>query len=172
MIGQEAGGRMRLRHGLETVRSSLRAGTEMLARAGVESPRLDAEVLLATALSGRREDLYIDSETEMTAEQSACYQRMLARRMRREPVAYIVGKRVLVPKLCRDSGVLIPRPETELLVELALKSFNHHELCAARQFGCSIWAQERRDCRQPGKGETMWRFGASTWRARPWKSPC
>lgn len=105
----------------------------MLARAGVESARLDAEVLLATALSGRREDLYIYSETEMTEDQSARYQRMLARRTRREPVAYIVGRREFWSlNFAVTAGVLIPRPETELLVELALKSFNDHKLSAER----------------------------------------
>ncbi len=129
MIVQEASGRIRLRRAFETVGSSLRVGTEMLARAGGESARLDAEVLLAMALSRRREDLYIFSETEMTEEQSNCYQRMLARRTQREPVAYIVGSREFWSlSFSVTPGVLIPRPETELLVELALKSFNDQKI--------------------------------------------
>jgi len=131
---QEAGGRLYLRRGFETVRSRLRAGTETLARAQVESARLDAEVLLAAALSRRREDLYtFGCDEEMTEEQSACYQRMLARRARREPVAYIVGMREFWSlSFSVTPGVLIPRPETELLVELALKACNAHELTAER----------------------------------------
>ena len=134
MMRQEAGGRLYLRRGFETVRSRLRAGTETLARAQVESARLDAEVLLAAALSRRREDLYtFGCDEEMTEEQSACYQRMLARRARREPVAYIVGMREFWSlSFSVTPGVLIPRPETELLVELALKACNAHELTAER----------------------------------------
>ena len=132
MRAQEAAGRIRLGRGFEAVRSSLRAGTETLARAQVESARLDAEVLLAAALSRRREDLYaFGCDEEMTEEQSACYQRMLARRARREPVAYIVGRREFWSlSFSVTPGVLIPRPETELLVELALKAFNAPELAA------------------------------------------
>jgi release factor glutamine methyltransferase len=97
----------------------------MLERAGVEGARLDAEVLLAAILGGRREDLYVQDSRGLTAEEERLFKEALARRTVREPVAYIVGKREFWSlDFAVSPAVLIPRPETELLVELALSGLN------------------------------------------------
>ena len=93
---------------------------EALEAAGVDDARLDAELLLAAALGTGRADLYADSERELGANAAECFATMVQRRARREPVAYILGRahfRQL--ELEVDGRVLIPRPETELLVDLA-----------------------------------------------------
>ena len=105
-----------------TVRGALRSAQARLASAGCASPRLDAELLLADALGAGREILYREPDRrldEPTAERLA---RHLDRRERREPVAYILGRRAFRRLVISvDRRVLIPRPETELLVEVALR---------------------------------------------------
>jgi release factor glutamine methyltransferase len=106
----------------ETIHAALQAGTESLMRAGIESARLDAEVLLALALQARREDLYVHSRRPLNKDESIRYQDNLARRTDGEPVAYISGRREFWSlDFSVSSAVLVPRPETELLVELALE---------------------------------------------------
>jgi release factor glutamine methyltransferase len=103
-----------------TLRDTLAEAVETLAAAGVDDPRLDAEVMLAAALGRERADLYSHPEDELTAEAANEFAGMVRRRAHREPVAYILGRawfRQL--ELIVDSRVLVPRPETELLVDLA-----------------------------------------------------
>jgi len=103
------------------VRSVLRSAETRLAAAGCESPRLDAELLLAHALGVPREQLYRAPDRELGAAEAERFAGCLERRGRREPVAYIVGRRAFRRiELAVDRRVLIPRPETELLVEVAL----------------------------------------------------
>jgi release factor glutamine methyltransferase len=102
------------------VRDVVAAAADALETAGVESPRLDAELLLAAALGVNRADLYAEPERTLDEQSAQRFAELLARRGRREPVAYILGRahfRGL--ELLVDGRVLIPRPETELLVELA-----------------------------------------------------
>jgi release factor glutamine methyltransferase len=85
------------------------------------TPRLDAEVLLAHALGVTRSVLHAWPERQPTLEQAGIYEELLVRRRRGEPVAYLIGKREFWSiELAVTSETLIPRPETELLVELAL----------------------------------------------------
>lgn len=96
-------------------------GASSLAAAGVESPVLDAQLLLAAALGVSRERLLLDHDDPVADDAVARYQALLARRIKREPVAYILGhKHFRWITLDVDSRVLIPRPETELLVEIGL----------------------------------------------------
>jgi release factor glutamine methyltransferase len=95
----------------------LETATARLERAGCDTPRLDAELLLAHALGVERQRLYVDDLPVPDA-----FEGLLARRVAREPVAYIVGyKDFRRLRLAIDRRVLIPRPETELLVEAALE---------------------------------------------------
>jgi release factor glutamine methyltransferase len=93
-----------------------------LTAAGVETPRLDAEVLLANAMGIDRARLYIDSELTVEGPAVRRYQDAVRRRsVEREPVAYITGKRGFRHiELKVDHRALIPRPETELLVEIGI----------------------------------------------------
>ncbi len=104
-----------------TVGDALREGTRTLAAAGCESPRLDAELLLAEVLGLDRARLLIAAREPLQPDAAARFAEVLARRRAREPVAYILGRRDFrFITLAVDPRVLIPRPETELLVEWAL----------------------------------------------------
>jgi release factor glutamine methyltransferase len=105
-----------------TVREALGAAVDALAAAGVEDPRLDAEVLLGEATAWDRARLAASPEAELPPATGRRFAEMVRRRLRREPVAYIVGRQGFRRiELAVDRRVLIPRPETELLVELALE---------------------------------------------------
>jgi release factor glutamine methyltransferase len=97
------------------------AGTSArLARAGVESARLDAELLMAAA-AGVSRAILIAGGTEIDAASLERFERMVARREAREPLAYIVGRREFFSlEFAVRPDVLIPRPETETVVEAAL----------------------------------------------------
>jgi release factor glutamine methyltransferase len=106
-----------------SVRDALGAATDALQAAGVESPRLDAELLLAEATGRGRAELVADGRAEVAPGAGRLFGEMVRRRLRREPVAYILGRRGFRRiELAVDRRVLIPRPETELLVELAVEA--------------------------------------------------
>jgi release factor glutamine methyltransferase len=101
--------------------AGLGEATSRLRAAGCDTPRLDAELLLAEVLGVDRTRLMLDGEQPLDAAERARLQTLLARRAAREPVAYILGRRWFRSiELLVDPRVLIPRPETELLVEAAL----------------------------------------------------
>ncbi|HEU5104952.1 MAG TPA: peptide chain release factor N(5)-glutamine methyltransferase [Solirubrobacterales bacterium] len=105
-----------------SVREALDAAVDGLRAAGVEDPRLDAELLLGEAMGLGRAALVADGGAEVPAPAARSFGEMVRRRLRREPVAYILGRKGFRDlELAVDSRVLIPRPETELLVELALE---------------------------------------------------
>ena len=106
-----------------TVRSLLAWAKSWLEKKGVESPRLDAELLLAHALGCDRVRLYVDHDKPLTAEELGKVKPLLQRRAEREPVAYILGVKEFYGRPFRvGPGVFVPRPETELLVQLALEA--------------------------------------------------
>lgn len=103
------------------VRMALAIATSDLREAGCDTPRLDAELLLADALGTTRTALHMAPERELTPVESQRFARLLARRRAREPVAYVLGKRAFrYIELTVDDRVLVPRPESEGLVEAAL----------------------------------------------------
>ena len=92
-----------------------------LQRAGSPTPRLDAEVLLSSVLGWERVRLFRDSLEEVPAGAASTFDDLLRRRLRHEPIAYLVGEQEFFGLVFHVSpSVLIPRPETELLVELVL----------------------------------------------------
>lgn len=104
-----------------SVRDALDSAVIALTAAGCDTPRLDAEVLLAHALGISRAELLADSRRELTGPQTRVFMDYARRRREREPVAYIVGtKGFRFIELAVDRRVLIPRPETEFVVEAAL----------------------------------------------------
>jgi release factor glutamine methyltransferase len=109
------------------VREALDSAVIALTAAGVDTPRLDAEVLLAHALGVDRAALVIDAERPVEGPAVRSFQDAVRRRsVRREPVAYITGlKGFRHVELEVDPRVLIPRPETETLVEAALEVLAH-----------------------------------------------
>lgn len=104
-----------------TVGRALAAANQRLRGCGAETPRLDAELLLAHVLGKDRVYLYAHTDQLLSDEERTRYERLIERRRRREPVAYLVGSRSFYGlDFAVDSRVLIPRPETELLVETAI----------------------------------------------------
>jgi release factor glutamine methyltransferase len=96
-----------------------------LAAAGLASPRLDAEVLLAHSLGINRAGLYARLHNVLSLPQIAAFQQGLRRRLQHEPVQYITGTQEFWSlEFMVDPRVLIPRPETELVVETALQLLN------------------------------------------------
>src|SRR3954468_2947408 len=105
-----------------SVREALDAAVDALAAGGVDEPRLDAELLLGEAMGCERSALIAGGGVEVPASAGRKFGEMVRRRLRREPVAYILGRKGFRHlELGVDPRVLIPRPETELLVELALE---------------------------------------------------
>jgi release factor glutamine methyltransferase len=103
-----------------SAREALVSAVDALAAAGIEDPRLDAELLLAEAAGWGRAALVADPDQEVPPAAARRFGELVRRRLRREPVAYIVGRKGFRRiELGVDRRVLIPRPETELLVELA-----------------------------------------------------
>src|SRR5687768_16155438 len=104
-----------------TVGEVVKASTDFLARKDVPGPRVDAEHLVAHALGVTRLDLYLQYDRPLTDEETAACRELVRRRGAREPLAYILGEwgfRRLTLKV--DSRALIPRPETEVVLERCL----------------------------------------------------
>jgi release factor glutamine methyltransferase len=121
---------------MTTIREALTSARTQLSAAGTSTASLDAAVLLGHVLGLSRAALYTHPERELTAEELAQFEGMVARRAQGEPVAYLTGhKEFMGLDLLVDRRALIPRPETELLVEMALQEVrrrqNASELCVA-----------------------------------------
>ena len=104
-----------------TLGEVLSATTDYLARKGVDTPRLDAELILAHAFSLSRLQLYTDFDRPLNEKERSEARALVERRGRREPLAYVLGEwgfRRLTLKT--DARALVPRPETEIVVERAL----------------------------------------------------
>ncbi|MGE5407915.1 MAG: peptide chain release factor N(5)-glutamine methyltransferase [Syntrophothermus sp.] len=105
-----------------SVGQALEASVDALRAAGVEDPRLDAELLLAEATGRGRAALAASPGAEVAPAEARRFGALVRRRLRREPCAYILGRRGFRRiELEVDPRVLVPRPETELLVEVAVE---------------------------------------------------
>lgn len=103
------------------VGGELAAAAKVLARAGIDGAQLDAEVLLAHVLGVERTFLLTHPDQALTPRQATGYGELIHRRASREPLAYLTGKRWFFGlELVVSPAVLIPRPESELLVEQGL----------------------------------------------------
>jgi release factor glutamine methyltransferase len=115
----------------------VREATEALQRAGADSPRLDAELFLAEALGSERFRLYLEPKRRVTAEERSRFEELVHRRARREPAAYILGRKEFWSLELRvGPGVLVPRPETECLIEAALQRLAGRRLGTVLDLGC------------------------------------
>lgn len=105
-----------------TVLRMIRWSATYLREKGIESGRLDAEHLLAESLELDRLDLYLQFDRPLTREELDAYRPLLRRRARREPLQYVLGRASFREiELTVDRRTLIPRPETEVLVQVALE---------------------------------------------------
>jgi release factor glutamine methyltransferase len=104
-----------------TVLEVLKLASEHLGKHGSDSPRLDAEVMLAGALGLRRLDLYLQFDRALSESELSVFRDQVARRAHGEPVAYVVGhKEFMALDFEVSPAVLVPNPDTELLVQLAV----------------------------------------------------
>jgi len=104
-----------------TILELLRTGDDYLQSCGVEGSRAEADILLAYVLNTTRDKLYLDIDTAITNDNKTRYTDLLRRRGSREPLAYLLqGRSFMDFEFFVDERVLIPRPETELLVEKSL----------------------------------------------------
>lgn len=112
-----------------TIRRVLTWATDDLRARGGETPRLEAELLLAMVLGIDRIGLVLQHDRPLSKEELAAYRAMHVRRRAGEPVAYLRGEREFYGRqFVVDRRVLVPRPETELLVEVALERTRHLSL--------------------------------------------
>lgn len=104
-----------------TLMSALQWSADFLKTKGYESPRVDAEILLCSVLGFRRVELYTNFDRPLDEAERERYRNLIRRRVTGEPVAYILGEKGFFGRdFFVSSAVLIPRPETELLVERVL----------------------------------------------------
>ncbi|MCC7159112.1 MAG: peptide chain release factor N(5)-glutamine methyltransferase, partial [Ignavibacteria bacterium] len=107
----------------------LKVSEKLLEEKGIESPRLNAELLLGDTLNSGRMKLYLDFERPLTQAELDNYRNKIKRRLNSEPLQYITGKSGFYGLNFRvNPYVLIPRPETELLVEKSLDFIKEHRL--------------------------------------------
>lgn len=123
------------------VEACLATGTLLLERVGIATARLDVECLLTHVLGCPRWQVVVEPQRRLTQSEFGRYLTLLQRREQREPLAYLLGTREFWSlTLSVSPGVLIPRPETETLVEAALGAFR--ELRAARSAGPPVSSQQ------------------------------
>jgi release factor glutamine methyltransferase len=117
----------------QTISRALKWGSRLLREKGIESPRLDAELLLREALKIDGVELYLHFHRPLTPPQFAHYKSLLNKRIRGEPTQHVLGRREFWSlDLKVTPEVFIPRPETELLVEEVLKIFGDERSQALR----------------------------------------
>lgn len=118
-----------------TIINLLQRTTSFFDSQGIESPRLDAELLLAAALGMTRIDLYLRHDQPLDSDELDRYRDLVKRRKNREPVAYILGEKAFwTLDLAVGPGALIPRPETECLVEAVLAFLKDRDAQASGRF--------------------------------------
>ncbi|MDH4281801.1 MAG: peptide chain release factor N(5)-glutamine methyltransferase [Myxococcales bacterium] len=119
-----------------TVREVLDWATQDFAGRGIDSPRLDAELLVAKALETDRVGLYLDLSRPLLDSERKAIRPLIERRRAREPVAYILGYRDFYGRrFSVTPDVLIPRPDTETLVEHALQCIPEDSPCRVVDVG-------------------------------------
>jgi release factor glutamine methyltransferase len=141
-----------------SIASVVRWAAEDFGRRGNPSPRLDAELLLCQVLGVDRIRLVIDAARPLEAEELAAYRELIKRRRRGEPIAYIRGEREFFGlRFLVDRRVLVPRPDTETLVEVALERTRSAglygralDLCTGSGCVALAFAHERRNWRLTG----------------------
>jgi len=111
-----------------TIMEALQWANNKLRKIGIDSPMLDAEILLAFTLDTSKAWLFSHFADTLKTHQQEKFYALIARRENREPVAYLVGKKAFYGRDFEvNKSVLIPRPETETLIELAITLLQHKD---------------------------------------------
>lgn len=120
-----------------TVLNAIKLATDYFEKKGIQSARTNAEILLAHILNCKRLDLYLRFEQPLSENEVELYRQLIARRGKYEPVQYIIGFTEFYGlTLDVNPSVLIPRPETEILVETILNKLNVEEHIKILDIGC------------------------------------
>lgn len=120
-----------------TVLNALKLASDYFEKKGIQSARTNAEILLAHILNCKRLDLYLRFDQPLTAKEIDNYRQFIARRGKYEPVQYIIGTTEFFGlNLEVNPSVLIPRPETEILVESILNEVDVNEKLKILDVGC------------------------------------
>lgn len=113
---------------MPTILELINLSAEYLSKKGIESPRLNAELLLADVLNYKRLDLYTNFEQPLKEDEINKYREYIRQRAHFEPLQYIIGKTEFFGLTFKvNKNVLIPRPETEILVEKILEKFKIYD---------------------------------------------
>ena len=124
-----------------TLKQALNHARKILAAKNTEDTPLESELLLRHALKLSRVQLYLDLNHKLTPEQEETFRHLIEHRLSHEPTAYILGHREFYGlNFCVDPSVLIPRPESELLVEKALKLAQNHTVSTIAEVGTGCGA--------------------------------
>ena len=111
-----------------TVLESINLSSDYLKNKGIESPRINAELLLAHVLNCKRLNLYLSFEKPLSEEEIIKYKELLKRRIKFEPLQYIIGKVEFYGiDFMVNPSVLIPRQETEILVETIIRQYDKYD---------------------------------------------
>jgi release factor glutamine methyltransferase len=111
-----------------TVLEAINLSTEFLEKKEIESPRINAELLLAHTLNCKRLDLYLSYDRPLNEDEVNVYREFIRRRSKSEPLQYIIGKvEFFGLEFNVNPSVLIPRQETEILVETIINSVNKED---------------------------------------------
>jgi len=120
---------------LKTVKEAIECFTDKLSSTS-DTPRLDTELLIATVTSQSRTQLFAHSERELTSAENKQLEKYIKRRQAGEPIAYLIGyKEFWSLGFQVTSDVLIPRPDTEILIEWALQNLPENETCRIADLG-------------------------------------
>ena len=124
-----------------TIKQALSHAREILLANNIEDPHLEAEILLRHALKTGRVQLYLDFDQEISPEEDEKFWSLIERRLDHEPTAYITGHREFYGlDFYVDPDVLIPRPESELLVEKALELAQNRHISTIAEVGTGCGA--------------------------------
>jgi len=124
-----------------TIKQALSRAREILVANNIEDPSLESELLLRHALKISQVQLYLGLEHELSPEQDKKFWHLIERRLNHEPTAYITGHRQFYGlDFYVDPSVLIPRPESELLVEKALKLAQNQAVSTIAEVGTGCGA--------------------------------
>jgi release factor glutamine methyltransferase len=120
---------------------ALNSARGTLTQNNIEDAPLEAELLLRHVLEINRTQLYLDLEKEISPQDEKAFRTLIARRLKGEPSAYITGRREFYGRDFKvNAHTLIPRPESELLVETALRLVQHHRISTIADIGTGCGA--------------------------------